>query len=106
MAEDEGPDRTDDDAEAVDADRGGDRGKAGQLEKDAAPDRRRNHAGDQEVVLLDHRADDAGERDLIDLVGGRCGNRSCGYVAHHLPPSKLSVDPGAGATTPPIVYYR
>ncbi len=71
MAEDESPDRTDNDAEAVDADRGGDCRKARQLEKDAAPDGRRDHAGDQEIVLLDHRADDAGERDFIDLIGGR-----------------------------------
>ena len=105
IAEDESADRTDDDAEAVDADRGGNGGQAGQLEEDAAPDGRRDHAGDQEVVLLDHRADDAGERDLINLVGGRSCGRSYSDVAHFSPPNlRLSICADARASAGPMSH--
>ena len=86
IAEDVGADRTDDDAETVDADRGGNRGKTRQLEEHAAPDRRRDHAGDQEVVLFDHRADDGRQCDFINLSGGRSCGRSCGGVTHSSSP--------------------
>jgi hypothetical protein len=64
IAEDISADRADHDAEAVDANCRRNRRDARQLEEDLAPDGRRDHAGDQEVVLLDHRADDARHRDF------------------------------------------
>jgi hypothetical protein len=63
MAENERADRPDDNAEAVDGNRRSRRREPRQLEEDAAPHRRCDHACDQEVVLLDHRADDARECD-------------------------------------------
>ena len=80
MAENKRADRADDDAEAINADRRGHCRKARKFEENTAPDGRRDYAGDEKVVLLDHRADDAGERDFINLLLGR--TRGCDA---HLP---------------------
>ena len=68
MTKNVGTDRADDDAYAVNTDRRRNGRKARQFEEHVAPDGRRDHAGDQEVVLLDHRTDDTRQRDLIDLI--------------------------------------
>jgi hypothetical protein len=82
VAEEECSNRPNHDAEAVDADRGGNGGQTGQFEEDTAPHGRGNDAGDEEIVLFDHRADDARQRDFIDLAC--CGTRGGGGV-HFLP---------------------
>ena len=80
-----GADRADDDAEPVDGDRRRDGSEPRFLEENAAPDRGGDHAGDKKVVLLDHRADDAGERDFINLLLARPRRG----VAHCLPPQNI-----------------
>jgi hypothetical protein len=61
-------------------------GQVGQFEEDTAPQGRGNDAGDEEIVLFDHRADDARQRDFVDLA--RCGTR--GNVVHFMPGCQIS----------------